>query len=92
MLERCISCLSIMWTLIPMATGIERAKVLRNRSWPFATQKKILRKGFILSLTGLPNVGFGHWVLPDNAENDQRTCGDDSDFHVIIFDEIDAIC
>ncbi|EOY28241.1 AAA-type ATPase family protein isoform 2, partial [Theobroma cacao] len=27
-----------------------------------------------------------------DAENDQRTCGDDSDLHVIIFDEIDAIC
>ncbi|XVF40491.1 hypothetical protein PTKIN_Ptkin01aG0117800 [Pterospermum kingtungense] len=27
-----------------------------------------------------------------DAENDQRTRGDDSDLHVIIFDEIDAIC
>ncbi|KAL0874078.1 hypothetical protein Bca101_023783 [Brassica carinata] len=27
-----------------------------------------------------------------DAENDQRTLGDDSDLHVIIFDEIDAIC
>nr|KJB66714.1 hypothetical protein B456_010G153600 [Gossypium raimondii] len=27
-----------------------------------------------------------------DAENDQRTRGDESDLHVIIFDEIDAIC
>ncbi|GMY19271.1 vesicle-fusing ATPase-like [Fagus crenata] len=27
-----------------------------------------------------------------DAENDQRNRGDDSDLHVIIFDEIDAIC
>ncbi|EFH46127.1 predicted protein [Arabidopsis lyrata subsp. lyrata] len=27
-----------------------------------------------------------------DAENDQRTLGDDSELHVIIFDEIDAIC
>ncbi|GLT51402.1 hypothetical protein SLA2020_248150 [Shorea laevis] len=27
-----------------------------------------------------------------DAENDQRTLGDQSDLHVIIFDEIDAIC
>ncbi|XVF87485.1 hypothetical protein PTKIN_Ptkin18bG0123800 [Pterospermum kingtungense] len=27
-----------------------------------------------------------------DAENDQRTHGDESDLHVIIFDEIDAIC
>lgn len=27
-----------------------------------------------------------------DAENDQRSRGDDSDLHVIIFDEIDAIC
>ncbi|PHU14883.1 Vesicle-fusing ATPase [Capsicum chinense] len=27
-----------------------------------------------------------------NAEQDQRTIGDQSDLHVIIFDEIDAIC
>ncbi|KAG8490898.1 hypothetical protein CXB51_014081 [Gossypium anomalum] len=27
-----------------------------------------------------------------DAENDQRTLGDESDLHVIIFDEIDAIC
>jgi vesicle-fusing ATPase len=27
-----------------------------------------------------------------DAENDQKTRGDQSDLHIIIFDEIDAIC
>ncbi|KAI3903195.1 hypothetical protein MKW98_031849 [Papaver atlanticum] len=30
--------------------------------------------------------------LFSDAENDQRTLGDQSELHVIIFDEIDAIC